>query len=143
MIRPQKLIDLDTIMNIWLEGNLQAHSFITAKYWQQNYDFVEQMLPQSRVYVYEDEKSGQIKGFIGLQEEFIAGIFVQKEDRAQGIGRQLLNYAKLLNHGLKLSVYQKNELAVKFYKRNGFEVIREQLDDATGEKEFLMQWQQK
>ena len=141
MIRPLKITDLDTVMQIWLEGNQQAHHFIAAEYWQQNYDFVKQMLPQSEVYVYEDEKSNRIKGFIGLQDEFVAGIFVQKDARAQGIGRQLLDYVKSLNHNLKLSVYQKNELAIKFYQKNGFEVICEQLDDATNEKEFLMQWQ--
>lgn len=143
MIRPLKITDLDMVMQIWLDGNLQAHNFIAAEYWQQNYDFVKQMLPQSKVYVYEDEKSNQIKGFIGLQDEFIAGVFVQRDARAQGIGKQLLNYAKSLNHSLRLSVYQKNELAYKFYKQNKFEVIREQLDDATNEKEFLMQWQKK
>ena len=63
------------VMQIWLDGNLQAHYFIASEYWQQNYDFVKQMLPQSKVYVYEDEKSNQIKGFIGLQDEFIAGVF--------------------------------------------------------------------
>lgn len=143
MIRPLKITDLNMVMQIWLDGNLQAHHFIAAEYWQQNYDFVKQMLPQSKVYVYEDEKSNQIKGFIGLQDEFIAGVFVQRDARAQGIGKQLLNYAKSLNHSLRLSVYQKNELAYKFYKQNEFEVIREQLDDATNEKEFLMQWQKK
>ena len=143
MIRPLKTTDLDMVMQIWLDGNLQAHHFIAAEYWQQNYDFVKQMLPQSKVYVYEDEKSNQIKGFIGLQDEFIAGVFVQRDARAQGIGKQLLNYAKSLNHSLRLSVYQKNELAYKFYKQNEFEVIREQLDDVTNEKEFLMQWQKK
>ena len=143
MIRPLKITDLDTVMQIWLEGNLQAHHFIAAEYWQQNYDFVKQMLPQSEVYVYEDEKSNRIKGFIGLQDEFVAGIFVQKDARAQGIGWQFLDYVKSLNHNLKLSVYQKNELAIKFYQKNGFEVIREQSDDATNEKEFLMQWQKK
>lgn len=143
MIRPLKTTDLDIVMQIWLDGNLQAHYFIASEYWQQNYDFVKQMLPQSKVYVYEDEKSNQIKGFIGLQDEFIAGVFVQRDARAQGIGKQLLNYAKSLNHSLRLSVYQKNELAYKFYKQNEFEVIREQLDDVTNEKEFLMQWQKK
>ena len=139
MIRSLKITDLDTVMQIWLEGNLQAHHFIVAEYWQQIYDFVKQMLPQSKIYVYEDEKFNRIKGFIGLQDEFIAGIFVQKDARAQGIGRQLLNYVKSLKHSLKLSVYQKNELAIKFYQKNGLEVVREQSDDATNETEFLMQ----
>ena len=56
MIRPLKITDLDTVMQIWLDGNLQAHHFIAAEYWKRNYDFVKQMLPQSKVYVYEDEK---------------------------------------------------------------------------------------
>ena len=38
MIRPLKITDLDMVMQIWLDGNLQAHHFIAAEYWQQNYD---------------------------------------------------------------------------------------------------------
>ena len=137
MIRPLEIGDLDTVMQIWLEGNLQAHDFIAPEYWRQNYDFVRKILPQSTVYVYEDR---QIKGFIGLEDDFIAGIFVRRDFRGQGVGRQLLGFVKEQKHRLQLTVYEKNASAVKFYQQNGFTLISDQTDPATDEKEFLMQW---
>ena len=137
MIRPLEIADLDVVMQIWLEGNLQAHDFIAPEYWRQNYDLVKKILPQSTVYVYED---GQIKGFIGLKDDFIAGIFVRQNYRGQGVGRQLLDFVKAQNRSLQLTVYEKNVSAVKFYKQNRFVAISDQTDTATGKKEFLMQW---
>lgn len=137
MIRPLEGADLDTVMQIWLEGNLQAHDFIAPEYWRKNYDFVKKILPQSTVYVYEN---GQIKGFIGLQDDFIAGIFVRQDCRGLGVGRQLLDFVKAQKHRLQLMVYEKNASAVEFYQQNGFITISDQTAPDTGEKEFLMRW---
>ena len=60
--------------------------------------------------------------------------------QSQGIGKQLLNYAKKVKSSLKLSVYQKNEKAIKFYLREKFSLQSENVDDNTGEKEFVMLW---
>lgn len=51
MIRLFEFRDLDKIMNIWLEGNLEAHSFIDAEYWNKNFDSVKSVLPNAEVYV--------------------------------------------------------------------------------------------
>lgn len=53
MIRQFEFRDLDKIMNIWLEGNLEAHSFIDAEYWKKNFESVKSVLPNAEVYVYE------------------------------------------------------------------------------------------
>lgn len=99
------------------------------------------MLLQAEVYVYENDH--EIQGFIGLSGEYIEGIFVPEEMQSQGIGRLLLNYIKNRKVKLLLNVYQKNTRAIHFYERVGFEIQREGLDEATGEKEYVMIWQQK
>ena len=38
-------------------------------------------------------------------------------------------------------MYAKNERAVRFYKRENFTVLSEQIEEATGEKEYSMTWQ--
>ena len=53
MIRLFEFQDLDKIMDIWLQGNLEAHSFIDAEYWKKNFDSVKSVLPNAEVYVYE------------------------------------------------------------------------------------------
>ena len=38
MIRLFEFMDLDKIMNIWLQANLEVHSFIECKYAQKHTD---------------------------------------------------------------------------------------------------------
>ena len=96
MIRKFRENDLDIIMQIWVETNIQAHNFIPKEYWINNYDMVKNMLPQAEVYVYEDDETNQIDGFIGLADDYIAGIFVRNGVQSKGIGKQLLDYMKCI-----------------------------------------------
>ena len=47
---------------------------------------------------------------------------------------------KSLRPDLSLKVYQKNTRAVKFYKREGFQIKMESADQENGEKEYTMEW---
>ena len=132
--------DIDAVMQIWLNTNIQAHSFISAYYWQSNFDIVKEMLPHAEIYVHEDNCTKQMDGFVGLNNNYIEGIFVKETMQSKGIGRQLLNHAKEVKSTLKLSVYKKNEKAIKFYLREKFKIQSENVDDNTGEKEFIMFW---
>ena len=138
MIRKMEKEDLDRISKIWLDTNIKAHDFIPAQYWEKNYGPVREMLPQAEIYVWEED--GKIQGFAGLYEDYIAGIFVLEQAQSKGIGWQLLNYIKGRKPYLSLKVYQKNIRAVKFYKREGFQIKKESADQETGEKEYTMEW---
>ena len=122
MIRKFETRDLDTVMQIWLHGNLDAHAFIAASFWTEHFEMVRDLLPQAELYVHENEDTRQIDGFIGLTENHIEGIFVAKSARSEGIGKALLDYAKSRRPRLDLSVYQKNERALAFYRREQFAV---------------------
>ena len=73
--------------------------------------------------------------FVGLNDEYIEGIFVSDEMQSCGIGKLLLDYIKGKKVSLRLNVYQKNARAISFYQREGFIIQCEGLDEATGEKE--------
>ena len=138
MIRKLRKTDLDEVAYIWLHTNKKAHDFIAETYWDEHFEMVEGMLGDAEIYVFEEQ--GQIKGFVGLDGEYIAGIFVREKEQSLGIGKQLLDFVKSLKGQLKLNVYQKNERAIKFYTREQFEIQDEQSDEATGEAEYLMLW---
>ena len=127
-------------MQIWLHGNLDAHAFIPASFWKAHFEMVRDMLPQAELYVHENEAPRQIDGFIGLTENHIEGIFVAKSARSKGIGRALLEYAKSRKPCLTLSVYQKNERALAFYRHEQFVVQSEGIDGDTNEAEIQMLW---
>lgn len=139
MIRKLQKVDINRVADIWLKTNLKAHFFIPEQYWISNYEFVKEMLPQAEVYVYEDDK--MIQGFIGINDEYIEGIFVSDEMQSCGIGKMLLDYIKDKKDKLQLKVYQKNVRAMSFYQREGFTIQSEEMDEFTGEKEYVMNWE--
>ena len=138
MIRKLQNVDINNVADIWLKTNLEAHDFIPGQYWTSNYEAVKKMLPQAEVYVYEDNKI--IQGFVGVRDEYIEGIFVSGKMQSHGIGKALLDYIKDKKARLQLNVYQKNVRAMSFYQREGFTIQSEGLDEFTGEKEYVMEW---
>lgn len=139
MIRELKNIDIDVITKIWLDTNIQAHTFIDKEYWKDNLDLVKKNFNEAEIYVYEnDEKT--IQGFIGLNSNYIAGIFVIQQMQSKGIGKKLINFVKGIRDELTLNVYIKNERALKFYLREGFSIKNKTTDINTGEKEYRMTW---
>ena len=125
MVRQYSDNDIDAVMQIWLDTNIQAHHFIPSDYWRTNCNMVREMLPHAEIYVHEDDCTKQIDGFIGLNDDYIEGVFVKETMQSKGIGKQLLNHAKEFKSKLKLSVYQENEKAIKFYLREKFSIQSE------------------
>ena len=125
--------------DIWLETNIEAHSFVPERYWRDHFEAVKGLLAQAELYVFEGETG--VQGFIGLDAGYIAGLFVKSGARAGGIGKKLLDYAKSGRSRLTLRVYQKNAGAVRFYRREGFTVQEEPVDESTGEPEYFMLWE--
>lgn len=138
MIRVLEEKNVDTVAKIWLETNIKTHDFIASNYWKEHYEIIKDMFLQAEIYVYEIEK--EIMGFIGLDKEYIEGIFVLDQYQKRGIGKALLNHVKAKKEHLSLNVYQKNLNAILFYQREGFCVQYEDVDENTGEKEYRMVW---
>ena len=141
MIRRMQRPDIDRVADIWLDTNIRAHNFISKQYWQNNFNIVKEMLSQSEIYVYE-EKS-EIQGFVGLSDKHTEGIFVSSKVQSKGIGNFLMCYVKNIKNQLSLSVYQKNIRAVNFYQKEDFNIQSENVDENTGEKEYIMTWKRK
>lgn len=138
MIRKFEKNDINVIMQIWKNENIQAHDFISKEYWESNYNFVKEILPKAEIYVYIIKE--RIVGFIGLNNTYIEGIFVDQSSHCQGIGTALLNKVKEIRNNFTLNVYKKNKKAINFYKKNDFLIIAENIDKNTNETEYTMAW---
>ena len=95
-------------------------------------------MPKAEIYVYVD--NNEIIGFIGMNENYIEGIFVNTNSQHRGIGTALLNKVKENGKNLTLSVYQKNTNAINFYKKNDFKITSKSINKATNEIEYTMTW---
>lgn len=138
MIRRFENKDLNQVMSIWLQVNMESHSFIEADYWKNNYEMVREMIPKAEVLV--SEENGQIRGFIGLIDTYIAGIFVRAAEQSKGVGMGLLHTVMKSRDNLRLNVYKKNMRAVSFYQHYGFQIKNQEIDESTSEEEYMMEW---
>lgn len=141
MIRKFQPDDTKRVMDIWLNSNIEAHSFVPKDYWISNYSFVQDQLIQANVYIY--EQGNIIKGFVGMTDNYMAGIFVDKNFRSMGIGKMLIDYIKGIYPSFNLNVYKENRRAVDFYKREGLNIISEETDMDTQRQEYTMEWKNK
>lgn len=138
MIRKFEKKDINAVMKIWKNENIRAHNFIAKEYWQDNYEYVKDILPKADIYVYIlDEK---IVGFVGVNKNYIEGIFIDINNQHSGIGTSLLDKIKENKDNLTLSVYKKNENAISFYEKNNFIIASENIDKSTNEIEYTMTW---
>src|SRR5699024_6599303 len=127
----------EKVSQIWLDSNLEAHDFIDKNFWLDNYPMVKEQFKTAEIYV---DAESEVKGFVGLQGDYIAGIFVEKSYRNQGIGKKLINLLKKNHQEMSLDVYEKNIRAKQFYDKNGFEVSTQSIEKETGEKESRLVW---
>lgn len=125
-------------MEIWENENIRTHNFIEKEYWKNNYKYVKDILPNADIYVY--VLGEQIVGFVGLNNNYIEGIFVDINNQHNGIGTSLLDKIKEDKENLTLNVYKKNANAIKFYEKNNFIITSENIDKNTNEIEYTMTW---
>lgn len=77
------------------------------------------------ILVYDD---GLIKGFVQMKEREICKIYVDTFFQSEGIGKELIEYAINEYGANNLWALEKNERAISFYIKHGFNL--------TGEKKF-------
>lgn len=53
---------------------------------------VRKILPYAEIYVYQDDSAKQIIGFIGLNGDYIEGVFVKETMQSKGIGKMKAKY---------------------------------------------------
>ncbi|MDL2271827.1 GNAT family N-acetyltransferase [Desulfovibrio sp. OttesenSCG-928-I05] len=128
-----------SVMAIWLNTNIAAHSFIPPSYWQGMFEAVQEAMRSADVFVYHE--NDQVLGFIGIiDNEYIAGLFVDGNAQSQGIGRKLLAYCKQRYQRLSLDVFTENPRAIRFYEANGFDVTGTQMNPDFAREEQRMVW---
>ena len=101
-------------MRLWWQGNLQAYQFIHAKYWKSNAPLVRPLIQQSTLWVVRE--GATVIAFCGLQQDFIAGFFVDEKHRGRGVGTALMAKLQATYSKLRLTVYQKNIRVAQLYK---------------------------
>ncbi|KGR88317.1 GNAT family acetyltransferase [Ureibacillus massiliensis 4400831 = CIP 108448 = CCUG 49529] len=139
-IRLYKKTEVNKLVEIWYEGSLIAHDFISKDYWKsKKIEMKEMYLPMSETYVISNDND--VVGFVSMVDNYLAALFIDVKHQGEGNGKRLLNFIKKTKGKIQLKVYKKNNKAVNFYLGNGFVIKEESIDDQTAEKELLMEWE--
>ena len=139
-IRLSREEDIDHLIEIWLEGSVQAHHFIDQEYWKSMKDEMKhKYLPMSVTYVV--EQGERVVGFVSMVEDYLAALFIDPNFQKNGFGKSLLDYVKRKHDTVELKVYRKNAIALHFYVKNGFVIKETVRDEQTSEEEFVLSWQ--
>jgi len=133
IIRQYRDSDLNELMTAWENANKLVHPFL-------NEDFVAQVrmdipalyLPNADTWVV--DVNNHVVGFISLISNEIGAIFLQPELHGKKLGKLMMDKAQELHGDLEVEVFEKNVIGRKFYSRYGFELIKEENHEPTGEK---------
>ncbi|MFA3780651.1 N-acetyltransferase [Yersinia sp. 1652 StPb PI] len=147
MIRTYQPDDIDAVMQLWLTSTIAAHPFITEQYWHESAPLVRNTyLPAARTWVYLHSKTihdeNPIAGFISiLEEQLVGALFVAQPFHGQGIGKVLMEYVQRHYRALTLEVYQQNQRAYHFYRKQGFTQIGKAYNAETKNTILTLHWQ--
>lgn len=85
---------------------------------------------------------GRLVGFVAFANGWIDQLYVLPNWQGRGIGKALLDIAKVKCPALQLWTFQQNRLARQFYERNGFLPVQEKegLDNEEKSPDILYEW---
>jgi len=118
-------------MREWMEETDWFHTLHTP---EEDRPFLAGKITAGTMLVAENE--GVVAGFLVLEADYVACLYIQRQHRNKGLGGRFLAYARDKNaSGLNLFTFQANHHARRFYERQGFTV--EMLTDGTGNDEGI------
>ena len=143
--RPAEPQETEQLVRIRRDAEQDALQFLPASYFDEKAETVRDEIRSGDVFVIGGETDGadNVLGFIGLQDDCIAGFFIDRAVQSQGLGKRLLDFVKERYDRLTLDVFAKNDGAVRFYTREGFAIRESASDPATGELVYTMTWEKK
>ena len=137
MIRAYRADDLNSVLGVWLRSARDAYAFLEESFFEcERFELERTWMPVAETWIYEAD--GRVVGFIALIEQELGGSFVDPEMQGRGIGRALVGHARRLKGALELSVFAENARGLRFYERDGFEVVGEQIEERTRRTELRL-----
>lgn len=132
MIRKYTSNDVESVVDVWSQASVQAHSFLSPEFVvKAQRDLRKVYLPATETWIY--EKEGEVVGFISMLNNEIGGLFVLPQFQGKGIGSALVNFVAIKFLELEVEVFDKNSIGRAFYDKYGFRPVKNYTHDETGE----------
>lgn len=131
-ISPIQPDDYAQAVEVWEAPVRATHHFVNEADIQFFRSRVRDALPQFTELTCVRDDSGQVAGFIAVNNRNIDMLFITPTVRGQGAGKRLINHAVDTFEVTTVDVNEQNGQAVGFYLRMGFGVVGRSELDGTG-----------
>jgi len=129
---PVRDADFARVVEVWEASVRATHHFVTEADIQVFKPHVWDGLRAVGHLLAVRDGEGRVVGFIGVEGDEVAMLFVHPDWRGRGIGRRLLTHAVAALGAARLDVNEQNEQAIGFYRRMGFEAVGRSERDGMG-----------
>ncbi|MGL5617168.1 MAG: GNAT family N-acetyltransferase, partial [Sarcina sp.] len=117
-------------LKVWERAVRSTHKFLSEKDINSLKPIVTEGVKYISTLLVVRNENGTIKAFMGIDDFKIEMLFVNNEDRGNGIGKALVQYGIEKLNISYVDVNEQNPQGVDFYKYMGFEVFeRAELDE--------------
>lgn len=124
--------DMEEILDTWESSVRATHDFLS----EENIISIKPQVKEAAKYVSNflcvRDKKGIIKAFMGIHDFKIEMLFVSNDNRGNGIGKKLVEYAIEVLNVNYVDVNEQNQQALGFYKYMGFKVFKKSEFDEQG-----------
>jgi putative acetyltransferase len=122
-IRASRADDVPRLFEVWQAAVAATHGFVSAEDKAEIAGIVrEQYLPNVPLWVAVDEADRPL-GFMGMTGAMMDALFIDPTHHGRGLGRAMVEHARLIAPDLSVDVNEQNEAAVAFYRHLGFRQV--------------------
>lgn len=123
---------IEQLLRVWESSVKSTHLFLSENEIEDIKKYVPQALREiPHLLILENENQVPV-GFMGIVEQHLEMLFISREERGKGLGRELINYGIESYSINDLAVNEQNPLAKGFYEHMGFKVYKRTEKDEQG-----------
>lgn len=141
-LRPYRADDEDAAIALWLKTWQQTYPDIDfaarVPWWRERWR--NELVPNATVIV--AEEAGRLAGFVTIDEHaYLDQLVVAPDQWGSALGTLLVDEAKRLSpNSITLLVNKDNARAIRFYERNGFIHVGQDINPTSGRPVLKMEW---
>lgn len=122
--------DYDETLSIWEESVIHTHDFLKKQDIEEMKKEIPGYFPMVTIQLWYDDD--EIIGFSGTNEQNLEMLFLKPNKIGRGYGQQVMNELIQQFNVRTVDVNEENKKAARFYKRNGFHVVKRSALDSSG-----------
>ncbi len=133
VIRPYEPADLAALLGVWRRSSDLAHPFLDAEFQDGEAKAIAEVyLPNAETETWVSIEGDRLVGFLTLIGNEVGALFVEPADHGRGLGRALMDHARVVRGRLEVEVFEENAIGRRFYERYGFRFVRRGVHGPSG-----------